>query len=1262
MEPTYKVLLFSDNDETQNKLIGLDAQQFQLNRIDHLPTKMESIETNVHLVIIEVNETIKFKEYFGHFKSIPVLLLLSEKQSAAMAKINSSSIDFVVYPYKISEISIRAKKLIQHFNHKIVSLQTHINNKNFNALLSQNDNSAYVIEVVKSGYFRFLGINKKLEKVSGISANQVKGKMLDDLGLQLSHKAIQRIKENLVLCCQQKKPVLQLAFTKTNHEVVHWQTKLIPIINEENQVTHIVGHSFDNSLLKAFNEIIVEQESFFHALFDASRDAIMVLDTEGVFIDGNRRLLNFFGVQHKNFFAKKSLSDLSPTIQPDGENSSLKLKNALKELKDSYRSKWILQKQNGATFTVELQFSVVNLDFGIHVLAIIRDVTKQEKTKQALAQSEFQFKKLFKQMNDGFALCEIIWDDNQEPIDYIFSDINQSFSELLERKENEIVNYSAQLIIPSFYLANKEGFRDIAVNGTNLKLEYYSEVLKKYFRITSYYTGNNKIATHISDVTQQKLLAQQLINDNENLQGELHKLTVALNESPVAIIITNESNEITYVNDSFKSLTGFSLTDAKGLIPRNILRFNNRTPEDQQKINNILKVGKTWSGELKSMRKNGERFWNYTHIIPTLNEQGKIVSRVILMEDFTIQKKTEEILRKNQKQLKTIFEFSPIGMAFINAGNTIVRANEQLAEILGLTVAEITGKDAFAIINNDDFITTLKKARNGQPASFKGDYSLSKKKSIYIKAEINPIYPGQIPSDVVVIVTDITDEKKKESTLEQAKNNAESANEAKSSFLANMSHEIRTPMNAVLGFAELLKKSITDPLLAGYTHSIINSGNTLLHIINDVLDMSKIEAGMLSVHNEPVKLKSLLTELESIFEIKVKEKKLLYFSHVDEKLPDYLMLDDLRVRQILLNLVNNAVKFTSSGFVKLITSTIFNADNTVNVEIKISDTGKGIKEQNLDKIFEAFNQQDNTFTKQFGGTGLGLTISRKLADLLGGELSVVSTENVGSTFTLTLTRVEICEESNLKKEEFNTDALQFDDSNVLVVDHNPLNLEILHKLLQPRTKSIRSSISAEEAIKMCQVELPDLILMDRRMNVNEAQNPAKIIKEKCGGKKIPIIALTASIFLDKQKDVYDLGFDDFIRRPVNEKELLMILMKYLGQKTAETIEKLPEIYLQITDKVLLKSIRSHVAKFLLPAIQQLNQNQSMRAVNALANTLIKTDKQFDIDAFKIYGKSLQLLSLNFDVAEIRNKLVELNALFTEFVEQTYERNTSIEKK
>lgn len=124
----------------------------------------------------------------------------------------------------------------------------------------------------------------------------------------------------------------------------------------------------------------------------------------------------------------------------------------------------------------------------------------------------------------------------------------------------------------------------------------------------------------------------------------------------------------------------------------------------------------------------------------------------------------------------------------------------------------------------------------------------------------------------------------------------------------------------------------------------------------------------------------------------------------------------------------------------------------------------------------------------------------------------------------------------------------------------------------------------------------------------------------------------------------------------------MILMKYLGQKTAETIEKLPEIYLQITDKVLLKSIRSHVAKYLLPAIQQLNQNQSMRAVNALANTLIKTDKQFDIDAFKIYGKSLQLLSLNFDVAEIRNKLVELNALFTEFVEQTYERNTSIEKK
>ncbi len=779
------------------------------------------------------------------------------------------------------------------------------------------------------------------------------------------------------------------------------------------------------------------------------------------------------------------------------------------------------------------------------------------------------------------------------------------------------------------------------------------------FRVKKLIESGKQKKQHYAGQTRKKLASQLLLDDKNYLKQELAKLTLALNDSPVSVIITDKNNCITYVNDAFTNLSGYTLEEAKGEVPRYLLRFNNRNPEDQQVLNQALRRGETWNTELKSFRKNGTPFWNSAHIVPILDDKGNLDSRVILMEDLTEQKRTEDTLRKSQKQLKTIFEFSPIGMAFINSTNNIVKANDQLAGILGQKIENIVDSNANAVFSNKDLISTLKKARGGEPATYKGIYNLNKKNSIYIKAIVNPIFPGQSPTDVVAIITDVTDEFKKESTLEKAKNIAESANQAKSSFLANMSHEIRTPMNAVLGFAELLKKSISDPLLAGYTNSIINSGNTLMHIINDVLDMSKIEAGMLSIHNEPVKLKSLLTDLESIFEIRVREKKLLYFSHVDEKLPKFLMLDDLRVRQILLNLVNNAVKFTSKGYIKLLTSATFNKDNTVNVEIKISDTGRGIKEENLEKIFEAFNQQDNTFTKQFGGTGLGLTISRKLAGMLGGELTVISKEGMGSTFTFTIRNVEVCEESNFKSEETGTETIAFDTSSILLVDSNPLNLEILTKLLQPRFKKIRTCSSGAKAVSMCNEEAPDIVLMDRRTDQDLGQMPAKTIKKNLGEKGIPIIALTASIFLDKQKDIEALGFDDFIRRPVNEKELLILLMRYLGQKATRQTETIPELKLKISDKVKLEQIKTHVATRLLPAIQQLNQNQSMRAVNSLANTLIQTDQLYGIEAFKPYGKSLQLLSLNFDVAEIRNKLAELNMQFTNFVEESFE--TSLDK-
>ncbi|MCP4218109.1 MAG: response regulator, partial [bacterium] len=397
-----------------------------------------------------------------------------------------------------------------------------------------------------------------------------------------------------------------------------------------------------------------------------------------------------------------------------------------------------------------------------------------------------------------------------------------------------------------------------------------------------------------------------------------------------------------------------------------------------------------------------------------------------------------------------------------------------------------------------------------------------------------------------------TAEKAKEAA-EKAREMAERASSAKSEFLANMSHEIRTPMNAILGFTEVLEEEITNLQHKEYLEAITSSGKTLLRLINDILDLSRIEAGKMELQYETVEPTSIMNEIRYVFANEVREKGLDFITETGTNLPDMLSLDGLRVRQVLLNLVGNAVKFTDSGFIKL--SAVvggFRRTGGVDIIFSVEDTGIGIPADQLDSIFEAFKQQDGQSAALYGGTGLGLAITRRLVEIMGGTILVESSKNEGSTFRVVLKDVAIpvtVHESN-KREVMDVTSIAFEKASILVADDNYLNRKLLQKYLAGQNFDIWEAENGVEAVEMVKDRRPDLVLMDMKMPLMDGAEAATRLRADADSKDIPIIFVTASALREQEAAIRKTGCDGFLNKPVSKQDLVTELMRFLPYDTA----------------------------------------------------------------------------------------------------------------
>ncbi len=442
---------------------------------------------------------------------------------------------------------------------------------------------------------------------------------------------------------------------------------------------------------------------------------------------------------------------------------------------------------------------------------------------------------------------------------------------------------------------------------------------------------------------------------------------------------------------------------------------------------------------------------------------------------------------------------------------------------------------------------------NSQEADAVCSHNLS-----YCSLSINKIYDDFDDTiGYIIIVTDLSERMNSMKRLEEAKRDAENANHAKSTFLANMSHEIRTPMNAIIGFSELvLKMKITDEVRS-YVNDIKFASHNLLAIINDILDISKIESGKMELVLDSYFTSQLLNDVSMIISPQVKQKGLIFETKIDQNLPRALYGDKVRLRSILTNILNNAVKYTQEGSITFEASILKQTTTHVTLEFKISDTGIGIKPENLENLFETFERFDQKIHYGIEGSGLGLAISNGYINLMGGEIKVDSTYQKGSTFTVILEQ-KIVDEKPLEQDYSQSSIAQNTTSisnmklygiSVLVADDNLINLRVAHGILSYYGLVVDTASSGKEALELCRTKKYDFVFMDQMMpemdGIEAMREVRKLNAHYTKGGPGKIIVLTADAIKGARETLIKQGFDEYLGKPINVAQLERLFIRYI---------------------------------------------------------------------------------------------------------------------
>ncbi len=563
-----------------------------------------------------------------------------------------------------------------------------------------------------------------------------------------------------------------------------------------------------------------------------------------------------------------------------------------------------------------------------------------------------------------------------------------------------------------------------------------------------------------------------------------------------------------------------------------------------------------------------QEIWKEIYLNPIYQEDGTIQEVSGIAHDITEKKHSDIALQESEEKFRSIFEsFQDIYFRCDNKG-TITVVSPSVKELLGYEPEYVLGNNIINFYPHVDEVKKLVRRLIKEKNLTNVEATLKTKsgQDFQFLCNIRILYKKNKYAYIEGVARDINKLKDANLELQRSKEFAERSLKVKENFLANMSHEIRTPMNGVIGTIDLMSNTTLNTEQLRYVQTIKKSSETLLNILNDILDLSKIEAGKFELKKKPVKLKSTLEKLYALFAQQAKVKDINLYYHLDDNLPEKVMIDETRLLQVLSNLTSNAIKFTDGeGSINISLKTIVKAGDKTVIKVVVSDSGIGISQANVKKLFQSFSQIEDSSTKTFGGTGLGLSISKELCKLMKGDIGVYSAIGLGSSFWFTFeaeeTDEEVIDEDELLKSNFIISNF-FDEHvpKILLVDDNMVNRQVAGEIMKKSGCEVDVAVNGQHAINKARKKDYDVIFMDIQMPDMDGVTATKKIKALGIKKLAPIVAMTAYSMREDKERFIKSGLDDYISKPIKASELLNKIrtLMHIGKKTGEiklTLEK-----------------------------------------------------------------------------------------------------------
>ncbi len=906
--------------------------------------------------------------------------------------------------------------------------------------------------------------------------------------------------------------------------------------------------------LKQVNDKLLREEKAFKDLMDDLDNFVFMTDIDGNLTYYNKTLETALKISPNDSSGKSFLHMLTKESKETAfENYHMLLQG--------HKREYDLTLTNRKTFHLKTEPLKDERGNIIGVSGIATDVTERRKTQEELQESSEKYRFLVETMNDGIGISDK---------DFKLTYGNPRLAEMLGYLPNEMIGSHVteffadvkdlKLVKGDFFLKGDEGPTS------------YEMYLKK--------KDESFICTHISpqplfdgkggfkggfavitDITKRKK-AEDALRESEE------KFKTIFNKANDEIIYVDINGVVIDVNKKMEDIFGYARNE---IIGKNITDFEIFTPEAWEKnmelFNDVINGKPTRLIEYEVRRKDGLKLFVEANAT-VIKKDGKPVGIITIIRDITERRKMEQALRESEGLYNNVFESISDGILVLDPDFYYTYWNKGMEEISGVSRDDVINSgdqvwEVFPDLFDDSMREMLNKAMRGDVVEREAQYTIKNGRATFSSELYSPLRSttGEIRG-IVGVIRDITEQKNTEAALKKAKEDAEAATIAKSEFLANMSHEIRTPMNGVIGMTNLIIETRLNKEQREYAQTIKKSADSLLDVINDILDFSKIEAGQLSLERIDFDLRKIMEGITDLLAIRAHNKGLKFAFLMDNKVPSFVKGDPGRLKQILINLAGNAIKFTEIGEVIVRVTASKETEKNVTLSFAVSDTGIGIPENMIEGLFESFSQVDASMTRKYGGTGLGLAISKQLAELMGGNIGIESKVGEGSVF-----RFEVV----LKKQENVTESLEEDlrvqeikGENILVVDDNEINRMVLKEQLKSWECRFDEAIDGILALDKLRnaVEAGDpfsIALIDMQMPNMGGQTLGQKIKSNPLLKDMTMVMLTSIGQRGDAEMMREIGYADFLTKPIKPSKLFdcltTVLCKKQGHKTQAADKK-----------------------------------------------------------------------------------------------------------